>query len=503
MVPHPFARIADMPNLTPEQQALRGPASDFVAAIGADEPDPEALRAAVAHAGSLTAPVLALLAEIAAGAELEEDDARFAFFGVHVLAAARRTELWAPLLAALARPGEELDDTFGDAVTETFPSILMAVFDGDLAPARRLLLDPATDGSVRWVVADVVAQLAVDGRIDRDQAVALLRAMPPTIDKEDEGAWLGWHEAVLRLRAAELVPLARTQWVMSKTSLAPADLAELKRDFAALEADPASPPPETTVPIVPMEDPAVALEFGLQGDPAGDVLPDAEEVEWLVAFLTSPACRPTVMDIETIDGFLAGLVAGPGSLEPAAVLREVLDGGFAPGARVAKADRLRCEDIVERLRQSIALRLAAGVEHRPLLLPVEAFQTTVDTAGRAYEIFPGEAWASGFGFAVRLFRREWERAMQESEDVQALMTPISALMTNPAKRAGIGIDAADLRTAHEELPDCVAGLYAYWREVEAEAAARRSSPGGARPGRNDPCPCGSGQKYKRCCGAAA
>jgi len=24
---------------------------------------------------------------------------------------------------------------------------------------------------------------------------------------------------------------------------------------------------------------------------------------------------------------------------------------------------------------------------------------------------------------------------------------------------------------------------------------------GAQPGRNDPCPCGSGKKYKKCCGA--
>jgi hypothetical protein len=23
-----------------------------------------------------------------------------------------------------------------------------------------------------------------------------------------------------------------------------------------------------------------------------------------------------------------------------------------------------------------------------------------------------------------------------------------------------------------------------------------------KPGRNDPCPCGSGKKYKKCCGAA-
>jgi uncharacterized protein YecA (UPF0149 family) len=24
---------------------------------------------------------------------------------------------------------------------------------------------------------------------------------------------------------------------------------------------------------------------------------------------------------------------------------------------------------------------------------------------------------------------------------------------------------------------------------------------GKQPGRNDPCPCGSGKKYKKCCGA--
>ncbi len=492
-----------MPTLTPEQHALPGPVADFLAAITAEEPDPDALRATVGNAEALSAPVLAVLAKAASGEPLDEDDLRVAFFGAHVLAAARRTELWAPLLAALGRPGEEVDDLFGDAVAETIPAILMSVFDGDLTPARRLLLDPGADGTARWVVADVVAQLAVDGRVDRDTAVALLRAMPPTIDKEDEGAWLGWHEAVLRLRAAELVPLARTLWVMSKTCLAPAHLAELRPDFAALEADPASPPPETTLPIAPLDDPAVAFAFGVDADPAAEVLPDPDEITWLVEFLASPVCRPTVMDIETMDGFLAGLVVGPGSLEPAAVLREILDGGFAPGAKVTKADRLRCEDLVERLRQSIALRLAAEDEHRMLLLPPEAFRPDVDAAGRPVERYTGEAWASGFGIAVRHFRRDWTVAMQTHEDVRALMAPISALMASPAARAEAGLDDAYLRTAHEELPDSVAGLYAHWREVEDMAATRRSAAHADKPGRNDPCPCGSGQKYKRCCGAAA
>lgn len=38
-----------------------------------------------------------------------------------------------------------------------------------------------------------------------------------------------------------------------------------------------------------------------------------------------------------------------------------------------------------------------------------------------------------------------------------------------------------------------------------EEANRKNAPivKGAQPGRNDPCPCGSGKKYKKCCGAAA
>lgn len=38
-----------------------------------------------------------------------------------------------------------------------------------------------------------------------------------------------------------------------------------------------------------------------------------------------------------------------------------------------------------------------------------------------------------------------------------------------------------------------------------EEANRRNAPivKGAQPGRNDPCPCGSGKKYKKCCGVAA
>jgi hypothetical protein len=37
--------------------------------------------------------------------------------------------------------------------------------------------------------------------------------------------------------------------------------------------------------------------------------------------------------------------------------------------------------------------------------------------------------------------------------------------------------------------------------VEAWAAAESSESAASKPGRNDPCPCGSGKKFKKCCGA--
>ena len=37
-------------------------------------------------------------------------------------------------------------------------------------------------------------------------------------------------------------------------------------------------------------------------------------------------------------------------------------------------------------------------------------------------------------------------------------------------------------------------------EIQKQAPVKRAAP---KVGRNDPCPCGSGKKHKKCCGAAA
>jgi len=52
----------------------------------------------------------------------------------------------------------------------------------------------------------------------------------------------------------------------------------------------------------------------------------------------------------------------------------------------------------------------------------------------------------------------------------------------------------------DEACFAVQDLRLYWLEHAAKPETRRVEP---TPGRNDPCPCGSGKKFKKCHGAAA
>jgi uncharacterized protein len=489
------------PPLQPGTAAAR--ATLLIDVLRDGEPDEDLLRSAVDDADALVRPVVAVLTAAAVGETLDEGSGRLAFHGVHVLAAAGRTELWRPLLACLRLPDEELDALFGDAVTETLPAVLMAVFDGDAAPAADLLADTGVNGMARWGVAEVLAELAIAGRLERPVAIDALRAFAGAIGGDDS-AWLGWHEAVLRLRAAELVPLARSLWEQPDSDLFSSGADDFRADFAVLEADPASPPPDTIEPIAALTDPTVALAFTSTEDPAADAALDDDEVVWLAEFLIAPACRPTTMNLEMLDGFLTGLVVGPGGLDLEEVVSEILDGGFRPGAKVSRADRKRFEELIERQLTAIDLRLAAGYPLQPFLFPQEVVAEVAREAGEDGDVFVGEPWAAGFSAAVRLFDRDWKRAMEESEEIVDLLFPITALAAPPEHRAEGGVTVEVLQGAAELFPAATAGLYEHWRTVEAEREATRQVPArSAKVGRNEPCPCGSGKKYKRCCGAAA
>ena len=54
-----------------------------------------------------------------------------------------------------------------------------------------------------------------------------------------------------------------------------------------------------------------------------------------------------------------------------------------------------------------------------------------------------------------------------------------------------------LTDSEEDLPQAVTDIYRFWLAKRGTGTQRRDNP---KIGRNDPCPCGSGKKFKQCCG---
>ena len=83
-------------------------------------------------------------------------------------------------------------------------------------------------------------------------------------------------------------------------------------------------------------------------------------------------------------------------------------------------------------------------------------------------------------------------------DIEKLLRPIQLWGTEEGWRKIDAMSDADQVREQNAIALSVRALHKYWldrRDLQA-APIRRSSP---KVGRNDPCPCGSGKKYKHCC----
>jgi uncharacterized protein len=107
---------------------------------------------------------------------------------------------------------------------------------------------------------------------------------------------------------------------------------------------------------------------------------------------------------------------------------------------------------------------------------------------------------------MALRAKKWER-LARSPSHGAFLLPILALVGDNAPlgldredEAGIAADAPEL------LRSSILGIADYWDRHRPHRAGilLDAVDGGSRPvrppGRNDPCPCGSNKKYKKCCG---
>ena len=119
----------------------------------------------------------------------------------------------------------------------------------------------------------------------------------------------------------------------------------------------------------------------------------------------------------------------------------------------------------------------------------------------------GEVWAIGFLETVERLADDWQLPDDGSDDAQILrecLQCVQALAERDAAklRADLAARYPGRALSRDELIDeacfAVQDLRCFWFEQSLRPAPRHVEKG---PGRNDPCPCGSGRKFKKCHGA--
>ena len=131
----------------------------------------------------------------------------------------------------------------------------------------------------------------------------------------------------------------------------------------------------------------------------------------------------------------------------------------------------------------------------------------VDIEGEDIPSF-AQVWALGFMFAVESWPEEWE-APKDKEAAKWHDSSLEAIVAlteddnDEATLSAFGEDgppsvSENRLNAYAEALWAVYDLREIWRSIGPRVQQVIK---GDTPGRNDPCACGSGKKFKKCCGA--
>jgi len=195
-----------------------------------------------------------------------------------------------------------------------------------------------------------------------------------------------------------------------------------------------------------------------------------------------------VLDVSELDGLFTAVVSGPVTIMPSRWLPAVW-GDFEPTWESLEDYEAFVSILMRQMNGIAAMLMEEPEAFAPMYLErIWKGKTTVVV----------DEWCEGYMRGVGLAAEEWRAGGQE---VESLLAPIRAFTEESDWQAHDIADHEQVEDLRDSIAPNVQAIHAYW------LARRERTPGPTTPirgatrqiGRNDPCPCGSGKKYKKCC----
>ena len=205
----------------------------------------------------------------------------------------------------------------------------------------------------------------------------------------------------------------------------------------------------------------------------------------LMELLDAKSEAHNTMRCDEVQGFMMALLSGPDALNPTNWLPEIL------GEESLFDAKERTE--IERLVMAMAADMRMKLDEK--ILPDLWFYE--DEAGNP-DFY---TWCNAYLYALDIVPTDWFEAVDQ-EEFEDLFYPIMALggIYDDEENGEVilHLNEKELTQLESDLPHVLLDIYWYWQAIINKPQTVRRE--GEKVGRNDPCPCGSGKKYKACCG---
>ncbi|QUS06286.1 YecA family protein [Klebsiella aerogenes] len=210
------------------------------------------------------------------------------------------------------------------------------------------------------------------------------------------------------------------------------------------------------------------------------------ELEWLDEILSKYATEGAILDVSELDGLLTGILSGPSEIEPAQWLLAIWGGADNVPRWANDRERDRFVNLTLQHMSDIAERLADYPEQFDPLFGTREFE--------GQELTIVEEWCFGYMRGVALC--DWSTLPAE---LQPQLDAIALHGTEERFEVLDTLTADEFVESVDSIKPAALALYNYWMENAQPTAVQQPVRNETKVGRNDPCPCGSGKKYKQCC----
>lgn len=205
----------------------------------------------------------------------------------------------------------------------------------------------------------------------------------------------------------------------------------------------------------------------------------------LMELLDAKSEAHNTMRCDEVQGFMMALLSGPDALNPTNWLPEILGEESLFDAK----ERTEIERLVMAMAADIRMKLNEKI------LPDLWFYE--DEAGNP-DFY---TWCNAYLYALDIVPTDWFEAVDQ-EEFEDLFYPIMALggIYDDEENGEVilHLNEKELIQLESDLPHVLLDIYWYWQAIINKPQTVRRE--GEKVSRNDPCPCGSGKKYKACCG---